>query len=346
MRAVVFRGVGDVRVEDVPDPSVEERDDAVIRITAAAICGSDLHFYHGRAPMLPGDALGHEGIGVVEDVGEDIESIRPGDRVVPAFDIVCGACWFCRRGETALCDRFRNLGAGTAAGGLGGTHADRVRVPHAHQNLLKVPDGLEDERALFLGDILTTAVYAAASARIREGDTVAVIGAGPVGLLCAQAARVHGPAEVLVCDVDAERLALAEAMGAVPVDVTRQNAEMAAADRTDGRGADVVIEAVGAVAAFESSLDVVRRGGTICVVGMYTVETIELSLGRSWLKGLKIIFAGVSPIHAWWNRALEAVQEGAIDPLPIISHTLPLEEAPKGYELFDSREATKVVLKP
>jgi threonine dehydrogenase-like Zn-dependent dehydrogenase len=266
--------------------------------------------------------------------------------VVPAFDIVCGECWFCRRGETALCDRFRNLGAGTAAGGLGGTHAERVRVPAGDQNLLRIPDALEDQRALFLGDILTTAVYAASSARIREGDTVAVIGAGPVGLLCAQAARLHGPAEVLVLDVDAERLALAETMGAVPIDVAKRNAETATDERTDGRGADVVIEAVGSVPAFESALHVVRRGGTVCVVGMYTVETTELSLGRAWLKGLKLIFAGICPIHAWWDRAMRSVQEGAIDPLPLISHTLPLEEAPKGYDLFDRREAIKVLLTP
>lgn len=346
MKAVVFEEVGKVRVDDLPEPKVEDSGDALIRVTTAAICGSDMHWYHGKSPMLPGEQLGHEGVGVIEEVGDGITRFKPGDRVVLAFDIACGTCWFCEKGQTSLCENFRNLGAGMAAGGLGGTHAERVVVPDADVNLLAVPEGMEDERALFVGDILTTGYYGAGIAGIRPGETVAVIGAGPVGFFAAQAARHHDPAEVLVLDMQADRLTLAEKVGAVPINVAERNASTAVADRTDGRGADVVIEAVGAPPAFESALDVVRRGGRVVVLGMYTIESTELQLGMSWFRMLTLVFSGPTPIHAWWEGALETVREGKIDPIPIISHTLSLTDAPEGYELFDRREATKVILKP
>jgi threonine dehydrogenase-like Zn-dependent dehydrogenase len=346
MRAVVYEDVEKVRVDDVPDPVVEEPGDALVRVTMSAICGSDLHFYHGKAPLIPGEQIGHEGVGVVEEVGDGVSKFRPGDRVVLSFNAVCGECWFCTHGQHSLCDDFKNLGAGMAAGGLGGTQAELVRMPGADLNLLKVPEGMEDERALFVGDILTTGVYGAAIAGIQPGDTVAVIGAGPVGFFAAQAARLHDPAQVLVLDMMEDRLALLEKVGATPINVKERNAETAVDGLTEGRGADVVIEAVGAVPAFQSAVDVVRRGGTICVVGMYVTESTELQLGVSWFRQLKIVFSGVCPIHAWWDQAIQAVADGTIDPLPIISHRLPLDEAPKGYELFDKREATKVVLTP
>jgi threonine dehydrogenase-like Zn-dependent dehydrogenase len=346
MRAVVYEDVEKVRVDDVPDPVVEEPGDALVRVTMSAICGSDLHFYHGKAPLIPGEQIGHEGVGVVQEVGDGVSKFRPGDRVVLSFNAVCGECWFCTHGQHSLCDDFKNLGAGMAAGGLGGTQAELVRMPGADLNLLRVPEGMEDERALFVGDILTTGVYGAAIAGIQPGDTVAVIGAGPVGFFAAQAARLHDPAQVLVLDMMEDRLGLVEKAGATPINVKEKNAETAVSALTEGRGADVVIEAVGAVPAFQSAVDVVRRGGTICVVGMYVTESTELQLGISWFRQLKIVFSGVCPIHAWWDRAIQAVADGTIDPLPIISHRLSLDEAPKGYELFDKREATKVVLTP
>lgn len=346
MKAVVYEEVGKVRVDDIDEPGIEEPSDAIVRVTTSAICGSDLHFFHGKAPMAPGEQIGHEGIGVVERAGESVTRFAEGDRVVMAFDIVCGECWFCRHGQTALCENYRNLGGGFATGSLGGTQAEVVRVPNADVNLLNVPEGMDDERALFVGDILTTGFYGAAIAGIRPGDTVAVIGAGPVGFFAAQSARLHDPADVLVLDMQADRLQLAEKVGATPINVGERNAQMAVAERTGGRGADVVIEAVGAVPAFESALEVVRSGGTICVIGMYTIESVELQLGMVWLRTLRFVMSGFCPIHAWWERAMQAVVDGKIDPLPIISHTLPLEEAPKGYEMFDRREATKVLLKP
>jgi threonine dehydrogenase-like Zn-dependent dehydrogenase len=346
VKAVVFEDVGRVRVDDLPDPGIEEPTDAVMRVTASAICGSDLHFLHGKAPLLPGEPLGHEAVGVVEEVGPEAHGLAPGDRVVVAFDIVCGECWFCRRGQHALCEDFRNLGAGTFGGSLGGAQAERLRVPRAEHNLLKIPEGMEDERALFVGDILTTGVYGAAIAGIEPGDTVAVVGAGPVGFFAAQAARLHDPGRVAVLDLQPDRLEVVERMGFTPVNVKERNPQTAMAELTEGRGADVVIEAVGAVAAFETARDAVRSGGTVCIVGMYVSETIEFQLGVAWTRALRFVFGGICPVHAWWEEAMRAVADRAIDPLPIISHTLPLTEAPKGYDLFDRREATKVVLKP
>jgi threonine dehydrogenase-like Zn-dependent dehydrogenase len=346
MRAVVYEDVEQVRVDDLPDPKLEEPGDAMIRVTTAAICGSDLHFYHGKAPLMQGDLLGHEGVGVVEEVGAEVERFSAGDRVVIAFNIVCGHCWFCRHGQHSLCEEFRNLGAGMFGGQLGGTQAERVRVPNADVNLLKIPEGMEDERAVFVGDILTTGYYGAAIAGIRPGESVAVVGAGPVGFFAAQAARLHDPRQVLVLDMQPDRLDLLERMGFTPVDVGSSNAQSAVYERTEGRGADVVIEAVGAVPAFETAVDVVRRGGTVAVIGMYVSESTELQLGVVWTRMLRFVFGGICPIHAWWERAMEAVAEGKIDPLPIVSHTMSLDEAPRGYELFDAKEATKVLLKP
>jgi threonine dehydrogenase-like Zn-dependent dehydrogenase len=346
VKAVVFKGVDSLAVEEVPEPRIEEPGDAVVRITAAGICGSDLHFLHGKAPLSPGDTIGHEGTGVVEQVGPMVRRFRPGDRVVIAFDIVCGDCWYCRHGQTALCDHFRMLGGGAFGGNLVGAQAERVRVPVADVNLLSIPDGMEDERALFVGDILTTGYYGTAIARIGPEDTVAVVGAGPVGFFCVQSAHVHGARRVLALDRMEDRLALAEKFGAIPVNVDESHPQMAVSELTDGRGADVVIEAVGHPSAYETAVDVVRGGGTISVVGVFVSEQVQVPLGVYWARAVRVLFAGICPVHAWWERAMEAVRTGAIDPLPIISHFLSLEDAVRGYELFDSREATKVVLKP
>ena len=345
MRAVVYRDVGRVEVAEVPDPRLEEPTDAIVRVSISAICCSDLHFVHGKAPLEPGETIGHEAVGVVEAVGDGVERFAPGDRVVVSFVIACGSCWFCRSGQTQLCEDFRNLGAGIFGGSLGGAQAELVRVPVADVNLLRVPEEVEDERALFVGDVLSTGVYAAGIAGISPGDTVAVVGAGPVGFFAIQAARRAG-GEVLALDLEPERLALAERVGAVPIDVSARNAQTAVDERTGGRGADVAIDAVGSAPAFERTLDIVRRGGTVVVVGMYTSETVEAQVGVWWTRALDLRFAGICPVHAWWGRALEAVRDGSIDPLPIVSHRLALQDAELGYELFDTRRATKVLLRP
>jgi threonine dehydrogenase-like Zn-dependent dehydrogenase len=346
VKAVIYEDVNRIRVGDVPDPVIEDPRDAIVRVTASAICGSDLHFVSGKAPLSPGDTLGHEAVGVVEDLGPDVAGFERGQRVVAAFDIACGHCWFCLRGQTSLCDEFRNLGAGPFGGSLGGAQAELVRIPYADTNLLTVPHDMEDERALFVGDVLTTGYYGTAIAEIQPVDTVAVVGVGPVGFFCVQAAFLHGAGQVLAIDMDPNRLALAEKMGAVPIDVNARNPHMAVHELTGDRGADVVIEAVGSESSFDTASRAVRSGGTISVVGMFVSEVVPIPMGIYWTRAFRLQFAGICPVHAWWGRAMEAVQTGKIDPLPIISHVLPLAEAVRGYELFESRQATKVVLKP
>jgi threonine dehydrogenase-like Zn-dependent dehydrogenase len=342
----VHDGGGRVVVDDVPAPAVVEPDDVIVRVRVAAICGSDLHFLHGKAPLERGDVVGHEAVGVVQDAGEAVTRFRVGDRVVIAFHIACGACWFCGRGQTQLCDRWRMLGAGLFGGELPGTHAELVRVPVADVNLLAVPEDVDDERAVFLGDVLTTAWYGASVSAIEPRDTVAVVGAGPLGHLVALAAVSLGAGAVLALDREAGRLALAERAGVLPIDVSARNVKTAVDAATGGRGADVVIDAVGHPDAFASAIDVVRRGGRVTVLGMYTGERVDLPLGVWWARALDVRFAGICPVHAWWERSMAELRAGRIDPLPLVSHRLPLDEAPDGFALFDARRATKVLLRP
>jgi 2-desacetyl-2-hydroxyethyl bacteriochlorophyllide A dehydrogenase len=346
VRAVVFREVGRVEVADVAEPALTEPGDAIVRVTRAAICGSDLHYVRGKTPLAPGDVIGHEAVGVVERVGSAVTRLAPGDRVVASFDVACGACWFCANAQSGLCDELRMLGGGPFLGSLPGAHAELVRVPGADVNLLPIPDGLEDERALFLGDVMTTGYFAAASAGIAAGAVVAVVGAGPVGYFCMQAALALGGARVFGIDPDPSRRELVAAAGAEPVDPAARHPETVLADATEGRGADVAIDAVGSPAALQRAVDVVRRGGSVVVVGVYASELLEIQLGVYWARALTIRFTGLCPVHAWWQRAMDEVLAGRLDPEPLISHRLPLEDAVRGYELFERREATKVVLIP
>ena len=346
MRAVVYRDVGKVAVAEVPDPQLVEPTDAIVRVTTTSICGSDLHLYHGKAPLEPGDGIGHEAVGVVQTVGPAVERFSAGDPVVVSFTVACGRCWFCTAGQTQLCEDFGYFGYGIFGGGLGGAQAELLRVPLADNNLLHVPEDVDDERAMFVGDALTTGVYASGLAEIREADTVAVVGAGPVGFFCIQAARAAGAGDVLAIELDPVRLQLAERAGAVPIDPRARNAQTAVAERTDGRGADVAIEAVGSVPAFERALDVARRGGRVVVMGVFTSEVVPAQFGVWWIRALQIRLAGTTPIHPYWERAMADVRAGRIDPLPIVSHRMSLEEAPEAYELFDTKRATKILLMP
>lgn len=344
MRGVVFDGAGRVRVVDLPDPTVEAPGDAIVRVTRAGICGSDLHLLHGKAPLEVGEPMGHEATGVVETVGPDVRGVREGDRVAVAFNVACGHCWFCEHGQSALCDDDAIFGYGIFGGALPGAQAERLRVPNADVNLLRIPDAVDDDAAVFVGDVLTTGFYAAALADPRPEDAVAVLGCGPVGHCTILGLRATGRPTVYALDRDADRLALAEKAGAIPIDVDRRNAVTALAEATDGRGADVVIDAVGHPEAFEGAIDAVRRGGTVVVVGVYSSESTELQLGAYWARALTLRFAGLTPVLAWWDRAVASLENGAVDPRPLISHRLPLEDAAEGYALFDRREATKVVL--
>jgi threonine dehydrogenase-like Zn-dependent dehydrogenase len=346
MRGVVFDGVGSVRVADLPEPELEAPTDAIVRVTRSAICGSDLHLLHGKAPMEPGEPMGHEAVGIVEAVGDRVRTVHAGDRVAVAFNVACGHCWFCGNGQSALCGDDRIFGFGIFGGALPGAQAERLRVPNADESLLRVPDGVGEEAALFVGDALTTGFYGASLAGAGPSDVVAVLGCGPIGFCTIEGLRTQGGPTIYALDRDPGRLALAEAVGAIPVHVDERNSVTALAEATDGRGADVVIDAVGHPAAFEGAIDTVRRGGTVVVLGVYSSETTELQLGAYWSRALTLRFAGLTPIPTWWRRAMGELARGVVDPTPLISHRLPLEDAAAGYALFDSREATKVVLEP
>ncbi|MGH2829279.1 MAG: alcohol dehydrogenase catalytic domain-containing protein [Actinomycetota bacterium] len=347
MRAILFEDIGNIRLGDYPEPDVVDPGDVVVKVTTAAICGSDLHLLHGRIPgMRPGSVIGHEFVGQIVATGEAVKRFRTGDRVVGSFLIVCGACWACERGDYNLCEDIWILGYGMFVGDLDGSQAEYVRIPKADLNLHAVDPELSDEQAIFAGDILSTGAYIAARARIEEGATVAIIGAGPVGLFTLMNALTYSPSRVFMVDMAEDRLKLAESLGAIPIDAGKVNPVIAIQKQTQDRGADMVIECVGAAPAFTTALNAVRAGGTIAVIGVYSDLSYDFPLGEIWRRGVTIQMGGSCNVQGYWSRALQLVKQGVIDPTAIISHTLPLEEGIRGYQMFESHEALKVILKP
>jgi threonine dehydrogenase-like Zn-dependent dehydrogenase len=350
MRAVVYAGPGQVLLDEVSEPKIEDRSDAIVAVASTAICGSDMHLLSGKTPgMKPGGVIGHEFVGTITQVGDAVSAYRVGQRVVGSFLIACGNCRECRARRFNHCNNRRALGLGPVAGDLAGAQAEYVRVPRADVNLHALDDfaaSLSDEAALFAGDILATGFYAAALADPDPGETAAVVGAGPVGLCTALALGLRDRVSIMVLDSDPRRVAFARALGLDAVDVSAREAESAVAERTDGAMADVVIEAVGAPQAFKTAMRCARSGGRVAVVGVYGSERYELPMGMTWVRGLDLRFSGMANVQAHWDAALAAVARGALDPTRLITHRLALEDAQEGYELFASREAMKVVLTP
>ena len=347
MRAVIYQDVGSITLDEVPRPQVEEPTDVVLRVTRTAICGSDLHVLHGRIPgMLPGGVLGHEFVGVVEDVGSGVGAVSEGDRVLASFTIPCGSCWFCGRGLYNRCPDNRVFGYGVFLGNLDGAQAEYVRVPNADIALHRLRAGMSDEQALFAGDIFTTGFDCAVEGRIEEGDSVVVQGCGPVGLFAVQAARTFRPGQLFAVDTVAQRLEMAQSFGAIPVNPREVHAPTFIQDHTGGRGADVVLECVGALPAFDSAVDMVRAGGRVSVIGVYSEPEHTIPMNLIFTKGVDIKFCGTANVVGRWDTVLDLIREGAVDPTAIISHRLSLDEAVRGYQLFEAREAMKVVLTP
>ncbi|MGH7723332.1 MAG: alcohol dehydrogenase catalytic domain-containing protein [Candidatus Dormibacteria bacterium] len=347
MRALTFADIGRVEMADVPKPSLEDPGDALVRITTTAICGSDLHVLNGRIPgMVPGSVLGHEFAGIVEECGPAVHTLEPGDRVLASFTIPCGACWFCDRRLFSRCPDQRVFGYGMFLGDLNGGQAEYVRVPNADLCLRTIDAELSDETVLFAGDIFTTGYDCAVEARIEEGDVVVVQGCGPVGLMAVQAARSFRPSVIYAVDTVAQRLEMAQGFGAIPVDATAVHVPSHIQDHTEGRGADVLLECVGAIPALTGAIDVVRAGGRISVIGVYSEPEMELPLNLTFVKAIDLKFCGTANIVGRWDDALELIRSGAADPASIISHRLPLDDAVRGYELFAARAAMKVVLTP
>src|SRR5688500_11052441 len=324
MRALTWQGIEDVKVTEVPDPRIEEPTDAVVRVTSTAICGSDLHLYKVLAPYLtPGDVLGHEFMGIVEEAGSAVSGLQVGDRVVVPCNIACGQCWMCSRGRFAQCETTQNRDQGKGAslfgytslyGAVPGGQAERVRVPHADFGPVKLPEEMPDERFLYLSDILPTAWQGLKYAEVPEGGSITVLGLGPVGLLAVRAARQLGIEQVIGVDLVPDRLAKAEASGAQVIDLSAvKNVPDAVRDLTDGRGTDGVLEAVGMEA----------HGNPIAekIIGM--ASRLPKQLARPMIEPVGIdrldaIYTGVDAVRRGGTLSISGVYGGAADPLPMM----------------------------
>jgi glutathione-independent formaldehyde dehydrogenase len=378
LKAIVYEGPFSVAVEDVPEPRIEAPLDAIIRITSTNICGSDLHMYEGRTSAEKGIVLGHENMGVVEEVGTGVERVKVGDRVSVPFNIACGTCRNCLAGWTSFCLRTNPTegvdGAAYGYANMGpypGGQAERLRVPYADFNLLELPEGVEHELDFtMLSDIFPTGWHGCVLAGVQPGDRVAVFGAGPVGLLAAHSAFLMGASEVFVVDKEKDRLRLASTIGATPVDLAEGDPAAYIIDATDGRGADRGVEAVGYQAhdhtgqehpelVLDNLVKAVRATGGIGVVGVYMPEDpgasndlakqgrVAFEFGTLFTKGLSM-GTGQAPVKRYNRELRDLIITGRAKPSFLVSHELPLEEAPDAYQRFDKREDgwTKVVLHP
>jgi 2-desacetyl-2-hydroxyethyl bacteriochlorophyllide A dehydrogenase len=343
MRAVTYQAPEEVRIEDVPEPELTAPDDAIVRVEASGVCGSDLHIYHGRVPVDPGFTIGHEFVGTVLAAGPEVTRVAVGDRVLGTFHVACATCSSCLRGEYHRCRNGRTFGHGSRLGDLQGAQAEQLVCPWADVNLRRVPDGMSDDVALFAGDVMGTGYHAVAHAGMKEGDTVAILGLGPVGLCAVQAAIAGGAARVFAVDSVAERLAIAESFGATPLHLTEADvkAEIRAAT---GGGADVVVDAVGDPAPLAMAISLARDAGTVSGVGAYAGKG-EVPLGLAWLKCLDLKL-GLANVIAHVDRVLGLLESGKLDPTPLVSSHMKLEEAAEAYRIFDNREALKIVLTP
>ena len=344
MQAVTFQAPGEVRVEDRPEPEPEAQDDAVVRVEATGVCGSDLHIYHGRVQIEPGFTIGHEFVGTVVAAGEGVTEIAEGDRVLGCYCTACGNCFFCRRGDYHKCDDGRVFGHGKTLGSLQGAQADQVLVPHANLTLRHVPEGMSDDAALFAGDVMGTGYHAVAASGLEAGDTAAVLGLGPVGLCAVQAARAAGAARVIAIDTVEDRLRAAERFGAVSVHLTEDDPRAAAKELTGGRGVDVAIDAVGHPDALDLACRLARKAGTVSATGVYA-ERVQVHMGVVWIKALTLR-TGHANVIGHVDRVLAMMEAGLLDPSPLVTHRMSLADAPEAYRVYDRREALKVVMSP
>ena len=392
MKAVTWHGRKDMRVENVPDPQIVNPHDAILRVTSTAICGSDLHLYNGYIPaMKPGDIMGHEFMGEIVEVGRAVEQVKKGDRVFVMCGISCGRCWFCKHDLFSACDNTTPAGsqaaletayghAGAALfgyshlyGGYSGGQAEYVRVPFADVGCVKVPEGVPDERVLFLTDIFPTGYMAAENCNIQRGDSIAVFGAGPVGQFAIKSAFLLGAEKVISIDSVPERLAMAANQGAIIVDTTHGDVVARLQELTGGRGPDACIDAVGleahgtngtgALAAVDKAkqtariatdrpmalrlaIQACRKGGTISIPGVYGGFLDKFPMGAAFAKGLRFTM-GQTHFHRYGKPLLERVMAGDVDPSFVITHRVGLDEVPAMYKVFNDKadDCIKVVAK-
>jgi alcohol dehydrogenase len=344
MRAVTFQAPGEVRVEEKPDPEVSAADEALVRVEAGGICGSDLHIFHGRVPVEQGFTIGHEFVGTVLAAGPDVERVAVGDRVLGCFHTACATCVPCLRGDYHRCDNGQTFGHGSHLGDLQGAQAEQLLVPRANLTLRRVPEGMSNEVALFAGDVMGTGYHAVAHAGMRSGDTVAVLGLGPVGLCAVQAAFAGGATKVFAIDSVEQRLAMAKDFGAIPIHLTEEEPKRVVRASTEKRGVDVVVDAVGDPGPLAMAVSLARDAGTVSGIGAYAGKG-EVPLGLAWLKGLTLRL-GLANVIAHVDRVLALIEAGKLDPAPLVTHHMKLDEAAEAYALYDQREALKIVLRP
>jgi 2-desacetyl-2-hydroxyethyl bacteriochlorophyllide A dehydrogenase len=344
MRAVTFQAPLEVRVEERPEPELLARDDAIVRIEASGICGSDLHIYHGRVKIAPGFTIGHEFVGTVVQAGDDVTRVQTGDRVLGCYHSACGTCFFCLRGIYHKCDQMRTFGHGAALGDLQGTQADLALVPHANMTLRKVPDQISNDVALFAGDVAGTGYHAVVESGVKPGDSVAVLGLGPVGLTAVQIALAAGAGPVIAVDSVEPRLQLAQTLGAVPVHLTEENPRQTVKDLTPNGGVDVAIDAVGNPDALDLALRMTRKAGTVNAIGVYA-EPQQVHMGLLWIKAITLK-SGHANVIGHVDRVLGMLANGTLDPTPLVSAHMSLDDAADAYQLYDRREALKIVLTP
>ncbi len=344
MRAVTFQAPARSPCRTSPSPSSSAPDDAIVQIDASGICGSDLHIYHGRVPVEQGFTIGHEFVGTVLAAGPEFERAAVGERVLGCFHTACATCTPCIRGDYHRCAHGRTFGHGSKLGDLQGAQAERLLVPRANLTLRRVPEGMSDDVALFAGDVLGTGYHAVAHAGLRSGDTAAVLGLGPVGLCAIQAARAAGATQVFAIDTVTERLEMARRFGATPIHLTDEDPKRAIRAATEGAGVDVVVDAVGDPAPLALAISLVRDAGVVSGIGAYAGKG-EVPLGLAWLKGVTLRL-GLANVIAHVDRVLAMVSAGLLDPAPLVTHHMSLDQAPEAYAIYDRREALKIVLTP
>jgi 2-desacetyl-2-hydroxyethyl bacteriochlorophyllide A dehydrogenase len=344
VRVVTFQAPEQVRVEEKPDPELVAAGDCLVSIEASGICGSDLHIYHGRVPVEAGFTIGHEFVGTVTAAGDDVERVDVGDRVVGCFHTACATCTPCLRGDYHRCANGQTFGHGSHLGNLQGAQAEQVLVPRANLTLRRVPEAVSSEVALFAGDVMGTGFHAIAHGGMEAGDTVAVLGLGPVGLCAVQAALAGGAVEVFAIDTVAERLEMARSFGATPLHLTEQDAKREVRAATGGAGVDVAVDAVGNPEPLALAISLARDCGTVSGIGAYAGRA-EIPLGLAWLKGLSLRL-GVANVIAHVDRVLALLEAGKLDPAPLVSSHMKLDDAAEAYGIYDRREALKIVLTP
>lgn len=343
MLAVTSHGPQDVRVEEVEKPVLETPTDAIVRVTTAALCGTDMHIYHGKIPNVPaGWIVGHEFCGVVEDVGDAITEFKIGDRVVSSMYVACGRCPACVSGDHRRCGNFQMFGMGVAFGNLPGGQAEYVRVPLADMTLRAIPGDLSDESTIFTGDILATAFTALRQSSIVEGDTIAIVGAGPLGQLIAMCAPIFGAGQMFVIDPVPERLEEAVQYGAIPIDPREANVRKVIKEQTNGGMCDAVFEAAGNVPAMETAFGLARPNGSVVLVGMLVDEPFPLSAGDLWLRNTRVIPVLGAP-YSHRDELLKLIANGKIDATGLITDRLPLSAASEAYAAFDRKELQKAI---